>query len=57
MATKRVSEAAALMGRRSHRARIAKWGRAEYLRRQREYGSRGGRPPKEESKGKDRPNG
>ncbi len=46
MASKKASEAASLLGKRSVRARIAQWGEAEYLRRQSEYGKLGGRPRK-----------
>lgn len=44
MATKKASEAGSVLGKRSVRARIEKWGEEEYLRRQREYGRKGGRP-------------
>jgi hypothetical protein len=40
-----VSKAASLMGRQSAKARIKKWGRAEFERRMREWGKLGGRPP------------
>lgn len=46
MATKQASEAARLLGKRSVRARKERWGEAEFVRRLREYGKRGGRPPK-----------
>jgi len=46
MATKKASEAASLLGKRSVRARKQQWGEAEYLRRQRQYGKLGGRPRK-----------
>jgi len=38
------SEAASLMGRRSAKARIAKWGEAEFQRKMQEWGKLGGRP-------------
>ena len=41
-----VSTAASLLGRRSAQARLEKWGRKEFLRRMKEYGKLGGRPPK-----------
>jgi hypothetical protein len=46
MATKKTaaSEAASLMGRRSVKARIAKWGKAEFERKMQEWGKMGGRP-------------
>jgi hypothetical protein len=39
-----VSKAASLMGYRSARARIKKWGKAEFERRMRAWGQLGGRP-------------
>jgi hypothetical protein len=39
-----VSQAASLMGRRSVRARIQKWGRKEFVRKMQEWGKLGGRP-------------
>jgi hypothetical protein len=39
-----VSKAASLMGQRSAKARIRKWGKAEFERRMREWGQLGGRP-------------
>ena len=47
MASKKASEAGSVLGKRSVRARKQQWGEAEYLRRQREYGKRGGRPKKD----------
>ena len=38
------SEAASLMGRRSVKTRIAKWGEAEFQRKMQEWGKLGGRP-------------
>jgi hypothetical protein len=38
------SEASSLMGRRSVKARIAKWGKAEFERKMQEWGKMGGRP-------------
>jgi hypothetical protein len=42
-----VSKAASVMGRKSAKARAAKWGRKEFVRRMREWGKLGGRPKKE----------
>jgi len=39
-----ISKAASLMGRKSAKARTAKWGRKEFVRRMREWGKLGGRP-------------
>jgi hypothetical protein len=39
-----VSNAASLMGRRSAKARVRKWGKAVFERRMREWGKLGGRP-------------
>jgi hypothetical protein len=40
-----VSKAASLMGRKSAEARIKKWGKKEFVRKMREWGKCGGRPP------------
>jgi hypothetical protein len=39
-----VRKAASLMGRKSAKARAAKWGKEEFVRRMREWGKLGGRP-------------
>jgi len=39
-----VSEAASVLGRRSAKARIQKWGKQEFIRRMRTWGKLGGRP-------------
>jgi hypothetical protein len=39
-----VTKAASLMGRKSAKARAAKWGKKEFVRRMREWGKLGGRP-------------
>jgi len=39
-----VSKAASLMGRKSAKARIKKWGKKEFVRRMQEWGKLGGRP-------------
>jgi ribosomal protein L44E len=39
-----VSKAASVMGRKSAKARAAKWGQKEFARRMREWGKLGGRP-------------
>lgn len=41
-----VKVAASTLGRRSVQVRIQKWGRQEFVRRMREWGKLGGRPPK-----------
>ena len=43
-ANRPLSRAARLLGRRSAQARLAKWGRREFVRRMREWGRLGGRP-------------
>lgn len=44
----KASEAARLLARKSVRARREKWGEREFVRRMREWGKLGGRPPKGE---------
>jgi hypothetical protein len=39
-----VSKAASVMGRKSAKARAAKWGKKEFVRKMREWGKLGGRP-------------
>lgn len=39
-----VSRAASLMGKRSVDARVKAWGKAEFVKRMREWGKLGGRP-------------
>lgn len=39
-----MSKAASLMGRKSAKARAAKWGKKEFVRLMREWGKLGGRP-------------
>jgi hypothetical protein len=46
MATKRVSEAASLMGKRSYTARLERFGIERIRQIARENGKNGGRPPK-----------
>jgi hypothetical protein len=41
-----VSKAASVMGRKSAKARAAKWGKKEFVRRMREWGKLGGAPRK-----------
>ncbi len=41
-----VSKAASLMGKKSAKARAAKWGKKEFVRRMRVWGKLGGRPKK-----------
>jgi hypothetical protein len=49
-----VSKAASLMGRKSAKARAAKWGKKEFVRRMREWGKLGGRPKgKRQSEGQE----
>ena len=40
----KINNAASLMGRRSAQVRIKKWGKKEFDRRMREWGTMGGRP-------------
>ena len=47
---KTVSEAASLMGKRSYRARVARFGIERIREIARENGKKGGRPPKKGSK-------
>jgi hypothetical protein len=42
-----VSKAASVMGRKSAKARAAKWGKKEFVRKMQEWGKLGGRPKKE----------
>jgi hypothetical protein len=39
-----VSKAASLMGHKSAKARAAKWGKKEFVRKMQEWGKLGGRP-------------
>jgi len=48
-----VSKAASLMGCKSAKARAAKWGKKEFVRRMQEWGKLGGRP-KGSGKAKDK---
>ncbi len=41
-----LAQAASILGRRSAEVRIQKWGKQEFLRRMREWGKLGGKPPK-----------
>ncbi len=50
---KTASEAASLMGRRSVRARIERWGTEEFRRRMQQWGKLGGRPKGSGKKRKD----
>jgi hypothetical protein len=45
-----LNKAASAMGKRSAEVRKAKWGKAEFIERMREYGKRGGRPKKDVAK-------
>jgi len=49
VATKHISEAASLMGKRSYRARLERLGIERIREIARENGKKGGRPPKKES--------
>lgn len=42
--TKKISEAASLMGRKSAKARAKKWGKDEFRRKMQAWGKLGGRP-------------
>jgi hypothetical protein len=48
------SQAASLMGHRSVEVRIKAWGKAEFARRLREWGKRGGRPKGSDKRQKER---
>ena len=50
MGKKAVSEAASLMGKRSYRARLERFGIERLQEIARENGKKGGRPPKKERK-------
>ena len=50
MGKKAVSEAASLMGKRSYRARLERFGIERLQEIARENGKKGGRPPKQERK-------
>ena len=50
MGKKAVSEAASLMGKRSYRARLQRFGIERLQEIARENGKKGGRPPKREKK-------
>ena len=39
-----VSKAASVMGKKSAKARAAKWGKKEFVRKMQEWGKLGGRP-------------
>ena len=46
-----VNEAASALGKRSAEVRQKKWGKKEFVKKMREYGKLGGRPPKSKPKG------
>ena len=48
-----VSKAASLMGHKSAKARAAKWGKKEFVRKMQEWGKLGGRPKGSTKKTKD----
>jgi hypothetical protein len=50
-----VNQAASLLGKRSAKAREKKWGKAEFLKRMRDYGKLGGRPKKKDKGGNVKP--
>jgi len=41
---KKINKAASLMGRKSAEARAKKWGKKQFVRKMREWGTLGGRP-------------
>ena len=45
-----ISRAGRALGHRSVEARILKWGKREFVRKMREWGKLGGRPPKKKLK-------
>jgi hypothetical protein len=47
-----VSKAASVMGRKSVKARIKKWGKKGFVRRMQEWGKLGGRPKGSGKKGR-----
>ena len=47
----KISEVMSLMAQRSVEARRKKWGKREFVKKMREYGKLGGRPPKSKPKG------
>ena len=49
MGSKRFSEAASLLGKRSYRARLRRFGIERIRQIARENGKKGGRPPKEKA--------
>jgi len=42
--SRKINEAASLLGKKSAQARKAKWGEKEFVRKMREWGKKGGRP-------------
>ena len=42
--SRKINEAASLLGKKSAQARKAKWGEKEFVRKMREWGKLGGRP-------------
>ena len=49
---KEINQAASLLGKRSAQARKKKWGKEEFVKKMREWGKLGGRPPKTKSERK-----
>ena len=47
----KISDVMSLLAQRSVEARRKKWGKKEFIKRMREYGKLGGRPPKSKPKG------
>ena len=47
---KDVNRAASILGKRSAQARKKKWGKKEFIKKMREWGKLGGRPPKKQTR-------
>ena len=47
----KINEVMSLLGQRSAEVRQKKWGKREFVKKMREYGKLGGRPPKSKPKG------
>ena len=46
----KINEVMSLLGQRSAEVRQKKWGKREFVKKMREYGKLGGRPPKSKPK-------
>ena len=52
MGKNKLNEAASALGKRSAEVRQKEWGKKEFVKRMREYGKLGGRPPKAKTRPK-----